>query len=210
MLFRSHAATAAALFVTPALALRAAAGAGRRAAPDLLAHAPGTILLTDGADTDASLAVVWSPFFENAVVKFGRVGAPRPVALSYNPLLAVAVCTAWERQEQRWQVASVHVLPGEGLADPSVAVASRPAWLVADEGPIEALSRIAEERLAAFRRTHPAHSAAPAPPAACVAVAAADMQLALPRLMWPVVQRAEWTEAGAAWLQPTLASIDET
>ena len=202
--------TADTLFVTHALALRAAAVAGSRAATDILANAPGTILLTDGADTDETLAVVWSPFFENAVVKFGRVGSPRPVALYYNPLLDVAVFTEWERREQRWQVASVRVLPGERLADPSAAVSSRPVWLESDEDPIEALSRIAEERLSAFRSTHPAQTDEPAPPSTSVAVAAADMQSALLRLMWNVVQRAEWAEEATAWLQPTLASIDET
>ncbi len=198
------------LFVTHALALRAAAVAGSRVATDILANAPGTILLTDGADTDETLSVVWSPFFENTVVKFGRVGSPRPVALYYNPLLDVAVLTEWERREQRWQVASVRVQPGERLADPSVAVSSRPAWLESDEDPIEALSRIAEERMTAFRSAHPAQTDEPAPPSASVAVAAADMQSALLRLTWNVVQRAEWTEEATAWLQPTLASIDET
>ena len=202
--------TADTLFVTHALALRAAAVAGSRAATDILANAPGTILLTDGADTAETLSVVWGPFFENTVVKFGRVNSPRPVALYYNPLLDVAVLTEWERREQSWQVASVRVLPGERLADPNTTVSSRPAWMESDEGPIEALSRTAEERLAAFRRAHAAQTDEPAPASTSVAVAAADMQSALLRLMWNVVQRSEWTEEAAAWLQPTLASIDET
>ena len=37
-------------------------------------------------------------FFENAMVKVGRLNATVPVVLYYNPLLDVALFTLWLRQ----------------------------------------------------------------------------------------------------------------
>ncbi len=192
-------------FVMHAVALRANAVAGIDPATEILATIPGSALLTDGAKAEDVLPLIWSPFFENTVVTFSRVDSPAPVALYYNPLLDVAVFTQWEKHEQEYRVASIRALPGERLTNSSAVVSPRPYWLEADEGPIEALSRITAERIEAFSHAHAAQAdgAEPTP------TTDTDMQAALPRLIWNTVQRAEWDEEPSTWLQPALVSIDE-
>ena len=195
--------TPATHFIMRAVALRTDAVAGNAPATKILAAIPGTDLLTNGSKADDTLPLVWGPFFENAVVKFERLDSPAPVALYYNPLLDVAVFSQWEKQDRQYRVVSLHALPGERLADPSAAVEPRPYWMEADEGPIEALSRIAAERLEAFGRIHSVQAGR----AKSAPTALADMRAALPRLLWNTVHRAQW-EDETAWLQPTLVSID--
>ena len=65
------------LFAAHALTLRAAGVEGDRLAVEVLADMPGSGMV--GADE--SLAVLWRPFFENAIVKLGRLRASEPAAL---------------------------------------------------------------------------------------------------------------------------------
>ena len=162
--------------------------AGNAPTMEILANMPGSALLTDGVKAEDALPLIWSPFFENAVVTFARVDSPLPVALYYNPLLDVAVLTQWEEQDSEYRVASIRALPGERLTNPSAAVPPRPYWMEADEGPIEALSRITDERLEAFSNAYAAQADGTEP----TPTPDTDMQAALSRLIWNTLQRAEW------------------
>lgn len=194
------------LFAAHALALRAAGVAGDEAATGVLADMPGSGMV--GGDPE-SLPVLWRPFFENTMVKLGRLVSPAPVALYYNPLLDVAVFTLWERHDGGYRVASARALPGERLADRDAAAALRPQWTAAKDGPVAALRSITAARLDAFRRAHPAESNEAGRDAATFAAAAADMRAALPRLVWNMAMRAQWAEDGSGWMGPALGTIDE-
>ena len=136
-----------------------------------------------GGDPE-SQAVLWRTFFANAVVKLRRLRSPAPVALYYDPLLDVAIFTLWERRQGDYRVASARALPGKRLADPDGAAALRPQWTAAKDGPVAALRRITFTRLGSFRQAHPAESNEAGRDVATFAAAAADMQAALPRLVW--------------------------
>ena len=185
-----------------ALALRTAAIEGSDAATKILATIPGS------APTEA-LPGLWAPFFENAIVKLGRLRAPVPVALYYNPLLDIALITDWEQKDGHYRIATVRALPGERLADPTATVADQPAWMVADD-PITTLARITAARLDTFRQTHPANlQDAAGRNGLTFAAAAANMRAALPRLLWNAGIRTQWTAETEPWLFPALAQIDQ-
>ena len=114
--------SAARVFVAHSLDLRAAGVAGEARATAVLADMPGVPF--KGAEE--SLPALWAPFFENAIVKLGRVQSDAPAALYYNPLLDIAVFTVWERRQGQFRVASIRALPGEHLADPEAVVTPRP------------------------------------------------------------------------------------
>ena len=189
-------------FAAHALALRAAGAAGEQKAAGVLAALPGA-----GSGEAEALAALWRPFFENAIVKLGRVNAPGPVALYYNPLLDIAVLTFWRVREGRHVVTTIRALPGERLGAPGSAPAEQPAWMAAAD-PVDALGRITAARLDAFRRAHPAEARSGARDAATFAAAADDMRAAMPRLVWLLAARAQWLTEGHAWLRRTLADID--
>ena len=191
------------LFAAHALSLRAAGLMGDEAAKKVLGDMPG---VRTAGEAD-SLPVLWSPFFENVIVKIGRLRSAAPVALYYNPLLDVAVFTLWERRDDGYRVASVRALPGERLARPDADAPLRPSWTVAAVA-VEALARTAAARLEAFRRRHPAASHEAGRDAVTFAAAAADMRAALPRLVWNMAMRVQWAEGGSGWLGPVLARID--
>lgn len=197
----SAAESSARLFAAHALALRTDGLAGEGAAAEVLATMPGA------AAAGASPAALWGPFFANAVVQLGRLPSPAPVALYYNPLLDVAVFAQWEKQDGGYRVTSARALPGERLADPEAAVSPLPSWTAAD-GPVDALARATAARLDAFRNAHPAQSAESGRDAAAFAAAAADLRVALPRLVWNAVQSARWTEDAQPWLRPALAEVE--
>ena len=189
-------------FAAQALALRTAAIARTDAATKILATIPGS------AQADA-LPGLWSPFFENAIVKLGRLRAPAPVALYYNPLLDIAVITEWEQKDRRYRVATIRAILGERLADPKATVSDQPAWMVADD-PIATLARITATRLDTFRQAHPAKAQdAAGRNGLTFAAAAANMRAALPRLLWNAAIRTQWTEETEPWLFPVLAQIDQ-
>ena len=189
-------------FAARALALRTAAIEGTDAATKIFATIPGS------APADA-LPGLWSPFFENAIVKLGRLRAPVPVALYYNPLLDIALSTDWEQRDGHYRVATIRVLPGERLADPKATVADQPAWMVADD-PITSLARITAARLDTFRQTHPANAEdAAGRNGLTFAEAAANMRATLPRLLWNAAIRTQWTTETEPWLFPALAQIDQ-
>lgn len=196
---------AARLFAAHALALREAGVTGKSLAADVFADMPGVV---EALDTDESLDVLWRPFFENAVVKLGRLRSPAPVALYYNPLLDIAVFTSWEKQAGGYRVASARALPGERLADPDATAVLQPLWTVAKEDPIAMLRRIAAWRLDIFRRSHPAEVSGAGRDATAFATAAADMQAVLPRLVWNMAMRVQWAEDHSGWLEPALGRID--
>ena len=127
-------------FVADVLALRAAGVTGEAAG--VLAEMPGAGRV-GGEDR---LGVLWAPFFDNAIVKLGRLHAPVPVALYYNPLLDVALLTLWERQGERYRVVSARAIPGERLAEPGVEVPPGPSWMAATDGALEALGSMASSR----------------------------------------------------------------
>lgn len=193
------------LFAAHALALRTAGVAGGETATGVLADMPGSGMVED----TESLPVLWRPFFENTMVKLGRLLSPAPVALYYNPLLDIAVFTLWEKHLEGYRVVSARALPGERLADPDAAAALRPQWTAAKDGPVAALRRITATRLDAFRQAHPAESNEAGRDAATFAAAAADMRAALPRLAWNMAMRVQWAEDGSGWMGPALGTIDE-
>lgn len=192
------------LFAAHVLALRAAGVAGTESATTVLAAVPGA---TSEGEIE-SLPALWSPFFTNAVVKLGRLRSPAPVALYYNPLLDVALITTWEKHEGGYHVTAARALPGERLLTRNAGAPLRPKWTAATDGPIAALRHVTATRLAAFRHAHPAEAAQVGPDATTFAVAAADMQAALPRLIWNVAMRVQWAGKQAAWLEPALQRMD--
>ena len=71
-------------FAAQALALRTAAIERQRRG-----HKNSGSMIPGSAPVDV-LPGLWHSFFENAIVKLGRLRAPVPVALYYNPLLDIA------------------------------------------------------------------------------------------------------------------------
>ena len=122
-------------FAAHALTLRAAGVAGDDAAIDVLAALPGA-----GAVSPDSLPVLWVPFFENAMVKLGRLQSAGPVALYYNPLLDIAVFTLWERHGKAYRVRLARAVPGERLNDAGAVMPLRPQWMASENNPIEVLA----------------------------------------------------------------------
>ena len=189
-------------FAAQALALRVAAIERNDVATRILAAIPGS-------GPAEILPDLWHPFFENAIVKLGRIRAPVPVALYYNPLLDIALITDWEQKDGHYRVAAIRGIPGERLADPTATVPDQPAWMVADE-PIATLARITATRLDTFRQTHPANAQdAAGRNGLTFATAATNMRATLPRLLWNAGIRTQWTAETAPWLFPTLAQIDQ-
>ena len=189
-------------FAAQALALRTAAIERNDAATKILATIPGS------APAEA-LPGLWHSFFENAIVKLGRLRAPVPVALYYNPLLDIAVITLWEQKDGHYRVAVIRALPGERLAVPTATIPNQPAWMVADD-PITTLAGVTATRLDTFRRTHPAKAQdAAGRNGVTFASAAANMRAALPRLLWNAGLRTQWTAEAEPWLFPVLAQIDQ-
>jgi hypothetical protein len=195
--------SAARLFAAHALALRTAGVAGDDSAAAVLANMPGA------AGVSESLPVLFHSFFANAIVQLGRLNAPAPVALYYNPLLDLALFTLWEKQAGSYGVTVARFLPGERLANPRADVPLMPAWMSTADGPIVALSDITTSRLTAFRRVHPWRSSEAGRDPVTFAAAAADLRAALPRLAWNAVQTTRWTDAEQPWLRPTLARVED-
>ena len=195
---------AARLFASHALALRAAGIAGEKQAEEVVAAMPGA-----GMMGEVSPAVLWSPFFPNAVVKLGRLNSPGPAALYYNPLLDVAVLTLWEEWEGGYRVSVVRALPGERLSKPDAEAPLLPSWLSASKGLVAGLASTTAARLDAFRKAHPATAPDAVRDAATFASAAADMRAVLPRLVWNAVQRGGWTDEALPWLGPAAAMVEK-
>lgn len=195
--------SSARLFVSQALSFRAAGLAGEDAAAQVLATLPGAGVVGG----DGPLALLWQPFFANAVVQPGRLRSRAPVALYYNPLLDVALFTLWEWREEEYAVASVRAMPGERLAEPKAAAPPQPSW-TGEQRWVDALARTTAARLDAFRYTHPEQSAEPGRDAVTFAGAAADLRAALPRIVWNAAQIARWAEDPPPWLEPALAAVD--
>ena len=193
------------LFAAHALALREAGVEGASAASKVLADMPGVPV----TGAEESLPVLWAPFFENAIVKLGRVHSPGPVALYYNPLLDVALFTVWERWQGQYRVSSIRAMPGEQLHDPAAAVSTRPPWIAADGAPVDALSGIAAYRLDAFRRAHPASARDAGRDRFTFAAAAGGLRAVLPRLAWNAARRAQWAAEAEPWLGPALTAIEQ-
>ena len=189
-------------FAAQALALRTAAIERSDAATKILATIPGS------APAEA-LPGLWHSFFENAIVKLGRLRAPVPVALYYNPLLDIALITLWEQKDGHYRVAVIRALPGERLAVPTATIPNQPAWMVAAD-PITTLARITAARLDTFRQTHPAKAQdIVGGDGVTFASAAANMRATLPRLLWNAGLRTQWTTETEPWLFPVLAQIDQ-
>ena len=191
------------LFAAHALTLRAAVISGEQRATEFLTTLPGI-----GMREEETLLVLWSPFFANAVVKLGRIRAPVPAALYYNPLLDIAVLTLWERTEEGYRVRSARALPGERLANPSAIVSVLPLWMAEGHEAVETLMRNSAARLRTFSSSHPAQSREPGRAATTFAADAQDMRTALPRLVWYAMRRARWTDGTMPWLELTLAGIE--
>ena len=155
-----------------------------------------------------SLPVLWVPFFENAIVKLGRLQSPTPVALYYNPLLDLALFTYWEESQGRFRVASIRALPGERLANPDADVPLLPHWMTVENAPIDVLGETSAQRLDLFERAHPARERGAAHDETTFASAAAGLRAALPRLAWSAVHRAQWAAAAEPWLGPALDGIE--
>ena len=189
-------------FAAQALAFRAAAIERNNVATRILAAIPGS------APAEV-LPDLWHSFFENAIVKLGRLRALTPVALYYNPLLDIALITAWETKDGHYRVARIRALPGKRLAAPTATIPDQPAWMVADD-PITTLAEVTATRLDTFRQAHPAeaHDGA-GPDGVTFATASANMRAAMPRLLWNAGIRTQWTEKTEPWLFSALAQIDQ-
>lgn len=192
------------LFAASALAFRTAGLAGEASAMSVLSAVPGAAVVPREA-----LPALWGPFFENAVVRLGRLNASVPVALYFNPLLDVALFTLWRHSGEAYAVNRARLLPGERLDGPEKPVSLFPAWIAAKSSPPPALARIAAERLERFGRRHPAEALAPGRTVATFADAAANARHAISRLAWNAAQRSVWTDAGLPWLGPALDKVEE-
>ncbi|MDE0334500.1 MAG: hypothetical protein OXI64_06035 [Defluviicoccus sp.] len=191
------------LFAVSALAFRTAALAGDEAAMSVLSAMPGAATVPGEV-----LPALWGPFFENAVVRLGRLNASVPVALYFNPLLDVALFTLWRRQGEAYVVHRARVLPGERLDGPGGSVSLFPAWIATKSSPAATLARIAAQRLERFGRRHPAEARAPGRAVLTFASAAANARYAMARLAWNTVQRSAWTDERLSWLAATLTTIE--
>lgn len=201
---RAAADTPARLFAASALAFRAAGLAGEHPAMSVLAAMPGA-----AAVPRKVLPGLWGPFFDNAIVKLGRLSAPVPVALYFNPLLDVALFTLWRRHGDAWVVHRARVLPGERLDGSAGSVSLFPVWIATGSSAPAALSGLAAERLEGFGKRHPPEAREPGRTVATFAAAAANARDALARLAWNAAQRsAVWTDAGLPWLGATLDKIE--
>ena len=194
-------------FAAHALSLRASGVASDAVATTILAYMPGAGMVTEGGAEDA-LPFLWRPFFENAMVKLGRLHSSAPVAFYYNPLLDVALFTLWEKRGKQYRVASIRALPGERLTEPDIDVSPRPPWMTAAEGPVETLALTAFTRLGAFRHAHPAEEQVGGRDDTTFASAAADLRAGLPRLVWNAAMRARWTRETEPWLALVLSEIE--
>ena len=154
------------------------------------------------------LPALWGPFFENAIVKLGRLNASVPVALYFNPLLDVALFTLWRRQGDAYVVHKARVLPGERLDGPGGSISLFPAWIATKSSPPATLARVVAERLERFGRRHPADAQAPGRAMSTFADAAANGRDAMARLAWNAAQRSVWADAGLAWLDATLRKVE--
>ena len=193
----------AGLYAAHALALRTAGVSGASEAVEVIATMPGA-----GAIPREALASLWGPFFANAIVALGRVDSPSPMALYYNPLLDVAVMTAWTRDGDGYAMRSARALPGERLLDAGAAVELFPAWMTAPDDVGEALDRATADRLRAFARAHPTDSAEAAVRTVTFAAAARDLRALLPRLVWNGLQREQWNDGSQTWLETTLVAAE--
>lgn len=189
-------------FAAHALALRAAVVEGEGEV--VLAQIPG-----GGPGEHRQL--LWSPFFENAVVELGRLRTPVPVALYYNPLLDIALLSRWEMHEGGYRIMTIRALPGERLNDSSAAASPRPAWMTAtsDAGPVATLAAVTVTRLDAFRRAHPVDASGRDRDGSTFAADADAAQPALARVRWNAGRRAHWNSGADLWLRPTLARIEQ-
>ena len=116
--------------------------------------------------------------------------------------------TLWEKRDEDYAVVSLRALPGERLLDPRAKVLLRPPWMEAEDGPILALSRIAQSRLTSFQQAHPAEAQTDETDDVTFAAAAADLRAALPRVVWNTTQRDQWTTESFSWLLPTLTGVE--
>ena len=114
-------------FAAQVLALRFAGITGGLPAQEFLEAMPGS-----GLSGEVPLRFLWSPFFENSIVKLGRLASSSPVALYYNPLLEIAIMSYWYKQEDGFLISSIRALPGERLSDPDASAGLHPSWMVAD------------------------------------------------------------------------------
>lgn len=192
------------LFAASALAFRAAALGGETSAMSVLSTMPGAATVPNEVRP-----VLWGLFFENAIVKLGRLQSSVPVALYFNPLLDVALFTLWRRQEDAYVVQRARVLPGERLDGSGGPVSLFPEWIGTKSSPPTALARITAQRLEQFDRRHPAKARVPGRAKSTFAAAAANTRDAVARLAWNAAQRSAWTDAAQPWLVPTLRRIED-
>ena len=186
-----------------ALALRAGGLSGGAGTMDMLAAVPGARALDRQA-----LAVLWRPFFSNAVVQLGRMASSGPVALYLDPVLDIAIIAYWRNEGDGFVLASAHALPGARLLDGAAEAAILPPWLSAREDPVGAMAADMAERLAAFGRQHPADGTEAGRNPTRFAAAAGDFRALLPRLAWMATQRARWTDGSLPWLEAVLARVE--
>ena len=192
-------------FAAHAIALRSSGIAGGNEIVEAMSVMPGV-----GIVDEVVSPILWSEFFKNAIVKLGRLSSPAPAALYYNPLLDTMVLTLWEKQGVDYRMTSMRALLGENSADRDSVTSLAPSWMVAEDGPIEALIRVTNMRLEAFGRSHPAKSIEAGQDDISFAVAAAEFRATLPRLAWYASQSTRWTLQPEAWLTSVLIEVEKT
>ena len=194
-------ASASRQFTSHVLALRSAVIAAEPSAKDYF----DTSVLDEPYDSP----MLWRGFFENTIVKLGRLRSSEPIALYYNPLLDVALITRWGLTQGRFRVTSVEVLPGEMLGLPLTSnepgSALLPAWTNAKNG-LAALPRIASTRTDAFRKLHPVQALGAG--ASTPRDTTVHRDVTLTRILWNAAMMSQWNSATHPWLPATLTEID--
>ena len=191
------------LFAASALAFRTSGLSGEESAMSVLSTMPG------GKTVPGELLpALWGSFFENAIIKLGRLNASVPAALYFNPLLDVGLVTLWRRQGDSYVVHKARVLPGERLDGPGGPISLLPAWIATKSSPLAALARITADRLEQFGGRHPAEASLPGRAMSTFADAAANARAAMARLAWNAAQRSVWVDAELPWLDATLNKVE--
>ena len=188
-------------FAAAALAFRASGVIGNDAAVAVLKRIPG------GGPVDM-LPELWRPFFENTIVKLGRLRSAKPVAFYYNPLLDVALFTVWVSDLEGYRVESVRAIAGERYMHKDAPVLQQPIWMAARGGSFQALQAIASQRLKSVSNAHPVDARETHEEDVVFAVAADDMRAVLPRMVWNLAMRTHWGSRDFAWLDTLLQEID--
>lgn len=115
--------------------------------------------------------------------------------------------TFWKKDGLSYNVATIRALPGEKFTHPNAEAGKGLPWLDAEDGPFLALRRLTADRLAAFRRLHPADAQEGGHDNKNSPTTTTDMRVIWSRLAWLMALRVHWAEM-SPWLLPTMIHVD--